>query len=134
MSESERRSEHVVVEAQHFERAIGMLADQIDALRTERDEQLARHDDDMRRLVEETTTRILAGLPKALEHAVHRGIEGVVKDAAIKQQFWSDGFDHLSRKVSDNADAWIGKRIRLAIAAALLTAVVVWAVKSGALK
>lgn len=75
-----------------------------------------------------------AELPKALSSAVATGIREVVTDQALMQQFSKTLYDELAGHTVNGTSQWIGKRILTALVVAVVTAGIVWLVKSGAIK
>jgi len=67
---------------------------------------------------------------RAFESALRR----ILTDDELVRAFWHRGFVELSSHAGNGASQWIGKRIITALVVSVVTAGVVWLVKSGALK
>lgn len=69
-------------------------------------------------------------MPKAFEDAFRR----VLADDKLVSDFWQRGYRELSDHAGNGASQWIGKRLLTTLVAAIVTAGIVWLVKTGALK
>lgn len=69
-------------------------------------------------------------MPAAFEAAFRR----VLADDALVKSFWQRGYKELTDHAGNGASQWVGKRILTALIVAVVTAGVVWLVKTGALK
>lgn len=74
----------------------------------------------------------------AMEAAVNRGIQAglraAMKDKELITDFWRDGFDELSKHTGNGASQWVGKRILMAVIAAVFVWALTWLVTNGKLK
>jgi hypothetical protein len=90
----------------------------------------------MRAIVVEEVEHVRSSmLSKAdVAEAVTEGMRRLLKDDHVITEFWTHGFRHLTKHTTDGAQVWIGRRIVIGIASALLTAAVYFAAKMGTLK
>jgi hypothetical protein len=63
-----------------------------------------------------------------------QAIRRVLADKEAMRMFWRGGYEELLEHTSSGASQWIGRRLLTTFIAAVVTAGVVWLVKSGALK
>lgn len=106
----------------HFDRTMGMLGDQLEAMRGDLHEQQAA----LQALRQNIRSDISAGMVD--------GIKTMMADKDSLKAFWRHGYDELIEHSSNGASQWVGKRILTMAAAAIATALVIWLVKSGAIK
>jgi hypothetical protein len=67
---------------------------------------------------------------KAFEMALRR----VLSDDDLVKSFWHRGYQELTAHAGNGASQWVGRRILTTIVVAVVTAGVVWLVKTGSLK
>lgn len=72
----------------------------------------------------------MEGMPKAFEEAFRR----VLADEKLVADFWHRGYRELTNHAENGASQWIGKRLLTTLVAAIVTAGIVWLVKTGAIK
>lgn len=65
---------------------------------------------------------------------VTEGMRRLLKDDHIITEFWAHGFRHLARHSADGAQVWVGRRVLVALASAVLATAVYFAAKMGVLK
>jgi hypothetical protein len=61
-------------------------------------------------------------------------IKRLSKDQDFMKQFWRGGWEELVTHSANASSQWVGKRIFTVFVGAVVTAGLVWLVKSGALK
>lgn len=66
--------------------------------------------------------------------SVERAMRRVIADPELTRKFWEQGYQELASHASNGASQWIGRRILTAIVVAVVTAGIVWLVKTGQLK
>ncbi len=69
-------------------------------------------------------------MPQAFEAAFRR----VLSDDRLVSEFWQRGYRELSDHAGNGASQWIGKRLLTTLVVAIVTAGLVWLVKTGAIK
>ena len=67
---------------------------------------------------------------QAFEDALRR----VLADDEVVRNFWHRGYRELTEHAGNGASQWVGKRLLTAMVVSVVTAGVVWLVKTGALK
>ena len=76
--------------------------------------------------------------PNEIQAAVARGVvqgaNQLAQDKDFCERFWETGFKHLRDHTTNHASMWLGKRILTAFVAAVVTAGLIWLVKSGQIK
>ncbi len=65
---------------------------------------------------------------------VEAGVRSLLSDEKMVKAFWERGFDEMSRRAQDSSSQWIGRRLLTTLIVALVTAGVVWLVKTGQMK
>jgi len=96
--------------------------------------EITRHD---RRTVDSLGERLAMlerGLPAMMGEAVEHAFRSVMKDPEVRQTFWRAGYEELAGHAETGASKWVGKRIVTTLIMAMVTAGLVWLVKSGAIK
>lgn len=73
-------------------------------------------------------------LPRLMQTAVSSAIREVISDKDITAKFWETGYTQLQDHAVRNGSQWVGKRIVTSLVIALVTAGLIWLVKTGALK
>lgn len=69
-------------------------------------------------------------MPAAFEAAFRR----VLADEKLVADFWHRGYRELADHAGNGASQWIGKRLLTTLVAAVVTAGLVWLVRTGAIK
>ena len=82
----------------------------------------------------ERLTMLERGLPAMMGAAVETAIRAVMRDPDVRKEFWRTGYEELAAHAETGASKWVGKRIVTTLIMALVTAGIVWLVKSGAIK
>lgn len=100
------------INAAQFEAGLGMLADRVADLCSQKDSQLQ----------------------EAVERGIQAGMRAALKDKELVAHFWRDGFDELTARSAEGASQWVGKRLLTWLAVALLAAIMAWLARSGAIK
>lgn len=62
------------------------------------------------------------------------GMRELLADDDVVKKFWRRGYAELTEHGQDEASRWIGRRILTSLVIALVTAGLVWLVRSGGLK
>ena len=96
-----------------------------------------QRDADIERRVQERMAQMLDNnsmLPDMLASSVERAIRRVLADPETARQFWAGGYEELSRHAGNNASQWVGRRLLTTLILAVVTAGLIWLVKTGALK
>ena len=73
-------------------------------------------------------------LPAMLKEAVASAIRETLADQELTRRFWAEGYNQLQAHAVNNGSQWVGKRLLTAVVTAIVTAGVIWLVKSGAIK
>lgn len=76
----------------------------------------------------------LEQMEAAVARGVAAGLATVLKDKELMQSIWHEGYIQLAEHASTGASQWVGKRILTTAAFALLGLLLVWLVKTGAIK
>lgn len=90
----------------------------------------------MRAIAIEEVEQLRSGMltKSDVAEGVTEGMRRLLKDDHVITEFWAHGFKHLARHSADGAQVWVGRRILIGIASALLAAAVYFAAKMGAIK
>ena len=73
-------------------------------------------------------------LPHMMRTAVASGIREVISDPELTKKFWEQGYTQLQEHAVRNGSQWVGKRVLTSLVIAVVTAGLIWLVKTGALK
>lgn len=73
-------------------------------------------------------------LPRLMQTAVSAAIREVISDKDLTAKFWEQGYTQLQDHAVRNGSQWVGKRIVTSLVIAVVTAGLIWLVKTGALK
>ena len=76
----------------------------------------------------------IPALQEAVAAGVVSGIKSLANDADFIEHFWLQGYKQMSIHVTNGTSQWVGKRIITTIVLSLVTAGVIWLVKSGAIR
>jgi hypothetical protein len=71
---------------------------------------------------------------RAVSAGIVEGAHQLADDEKFAGKFWEVGFKHLRDHTTNHASMWLGRRILTAFVAAVVTAGLIWMVKSGAIK
>jgi hypothetical protein len=74
--------------------------------------------------------RAVSAEAQAFESALRR----VLADDELVRAFWHRGYAELTAHAGNGASQWIGKRILTAMVVSVVTAGLVWLIKTGSLK
>lgn len=88
----------------------------------------ARRADDRDRAAE------LEQVQAAVAQGVKDGFAAVLQDKELMAAIWKQGYLQLAEHASTGASQWVGRRILTTAAFALLGLLLVWLVKTGAIK
>ena len=69
-----------------------------------------------------------------ITEAIVDALKRVADDPEFSKRFWQRGFIELSGHASNTTSQWIGRKIAIWVATAMLGWLVVYLVKSGAIK
>jgi hypothetical protein len=72
--------------------------------------------------------------PTPSAQAFEIAMRHILDDDELVRSFWHRGYKELTDHAENGASQWVGRRILTAIIVAVVTAGVVWLVKSGNLK
>jgi hypothetical protein len=83
-----------------------------------------------------TETRCIRAeeLQAAVSAGVVSGVKALAMDNDFVERFWKVGYSHLTTHVGNGTSQWIGKRLLTMFILSVLSACVVWLVRSGAIK
>lgn len=98
---------------------------------------MEQRDAEIERRVQERVAQLLDNnsmLPEMIAGSVERAMRRVISDPEMSRQFWAGGYEELSRHASNNASQWVGRRLLTTLILALVTAGLIWLVKTGAIK
>lgn len=73
-------------------------------------------------------------LQDILRDAVASGIREVLTDEELTKKFWEQGYAQLQEHAVRNGSQWVGKRLLTALVTAIVTAGLIWLVRTGAIK
>jgi len=70
----------------------------------------------------------------AIANAIERACRRMISDEKLVNDFWEAGYRRLTGHVEQNASRWVGRRILTMLVIGIVSAGVVWLVKTGTLK
>ena len=73
-------------------------------------------------------------LTAKMRAAMVGAIREVLADKEITRAFWTAGYEQLQEHAVTRGTQWVGKRLLTALITAIVTAGIVWLVKSGVIK
>lgn len=86
--------------------------------------------DERARVMSVTRTELAA----AVRDGVSEGLQAVLSDKDAMRDFWQQGYEQLTGHVTSGASQWVGKRILVALIAAVFVWAMSWLVRNGAIK
>lgn len=82
----------------------------------------------------ESSKKLHNNIAADVQNGVVLGIKQLASDKEFLDTFWQSGFIRLSKHTQDGASQWFGKRIFTWLIGVIVSAGVVYLIKSGALK
>ena len=70
----------------------------------------------------------------SLADAIVTALKRVANDPDFSKAFWQRGYTELAEHSSNGASQWLGKKIMVWAATAIVGSLIIWLVKTGAIK
>lgn len=82
----------------------------------------------------ESTNQLHTNITADVQNGVVLGIKQLATDKEFLDTFWQSGFVRLAKHTQDGASQWLGKRILTWLIGLMVSAGVIYLVKSGAIR